>query len=124
MIHVVAFMECNGQAIALGRTDQYLYPFYQKSLEDGTYTKDFMQELLEFFYLKLTTHEKLAPDTGNDQWRGGVRGWTSSALIVGGTDKDGQRRDQRSDLYAVGRHDPHPAGQSVYHRSLARRHAL
>ena len=32
MIHVVAFMECNGQAIALGRTDQYLYPFYQSSL--------------------------------------------------------------------------------------------
>lgn len=96
MIHVVAFMECNGQAIALGRTDQYLYPFYQKSLEDGTYTKDFMQELLEFFYLKLTTHEKLAPDTGNDQWRGGVRGWTSSALIVGGTDKDGN--DVTNDL--------------------------
>ena len=55
-----------------------------------------MQELLEFFYLKLTTHEKLAPNTGNDQWRGGVRGWTSSALIVGGTDKDGN--DVTNDL--------------------------
>lgn len=96
MVHMVAFMECNGHGIALGRTDQYLYPYYKSSLDNGTYTKDFMQELLEFYYLKLTTHEKLAPDTGNDQWRGGVRGWTSSALIVGGTDAEGN--DVTNDL--------------------------
>ena len=96
MIHMVEFMETNGQGIALGRTDQYLYPYYKAAMDNGTYTKDFMQELIEFFYLKLTTHEKLAPDTGNDQWRGGVRGWTGTALIVGGVDKDGN--DATNDL--------------------------
>ena len=96
MIHVVEFMETNAQGIALGRTDQYLYPYYRTSLDDGTYTKDFMQELIEFLYLKLTAHEKLAPDNGSDQWRGGCRGWTGTALIVGGTDADGN--DATNDL--------------------------
>lgn len=96
MIHVVEFMETNAQGIALGRTDQYLYPYYKSSLDNGTYTKDFMQELIEFFYLKLTAHEKLAPDNGSDQYRGGCRGWTGTALIVGGVDTDGN--DVTNDL--------------------------
>lgn len=96
MIHVVEFMETNAQGIALGRTDQYLYPYYRTSLDDGTYTKDFMQELIEFLYLKLTAHSR--------SWRRITaatvarrrRGWTGTALIVGGTDADGN--DATNDL--------------------------
>lgn len=93
---MVEFMESSGHGVSLGRTDQYLYPYYKASLENGTYTKDFMQELIEFFYLKQSTHEPLREDTGNDMWRGGTKGWTGSALILGGIDADGN--DATNDL--------------------------
>ncbi|MBE6597265.1 MAG: hypothetical protein E7641_06295 [Ruminococcaceae bacterium] len=40
-------------AMALGRMDQYLYPFYKKDLEDGRLTKDGAVELLENLYVKI-----------------------------------------------------------------------
>ncbi len=99
MTHALIFvqmMEECGHAISLGRMDQYLYPYYKDSLEKGTYTKEFMEELIEFLYIKSSTHDQLAQNTGNDMWRGGTKGWSGSALIVGGVDKDGN--DVTNDL--------------------------
>ena len=95
-IMMVEFMESNGQAISLGRADQYWYPYYKASLENGTYTKDFMQELIEFMYLKLTTHAQIFENTGTDMWRAGNKGWAGSALVLSGVDSEG--RDVTNDL--------------------------
>ncbi len=95
-IHMMLFMECNGHAIALGRMDQYLAPFYEADLKAGKYTKDFMLEIIEFLYLKLETHGQIAEESGNNMWRGGSRGWGGDALILGGTDSEG--KDVTNDL--------------------------
>lgn len=90
------FMETNAHAIAMGRMDQFLYPFYKADMEKGAYTKDFMQQIIECYYLKLETHGNIAPETGDNTWRGGSRGWGGSALVLGGVDKDGS--DATNDL--------------------------
>ena len=95
-VSMVAFMESNGHAVSLGRMDQYLYPFYRADMEKNAITKDFVQQLIECFYLKMETHGQLAPDAGDGMWRGGARGWSGSALIVGGVDAAG--KDATNDL--------------------------
>lgn len=94
--HVLNVTECNGNAFALGRMDQYLYPYYKADLEKGTYTKDFMLEIIEYLYLKLETHGSICQDEGKGMWRGGSRGWSGMALIVGGVDAEGN--DVTNDL--------------------------
>lgn len=100
MVHMIMQMtriEQNGVAIAYGRADQYLYPFYKDSLEKGTYTKDFMQELIEFMYIKAVTNHFLVQDGGDTDFnRIGIKGWAAASLIVGGVDKDGN--DATNDL--------------------------
>ena len=57
-IQVVAFMqliiqtETNGDSVSPGRLDQYLYPYYRKDIEDGRYTKEHVQELLDCLWIK------------------------------------------------------------------------
>lgn len=95
-ILMVMFMEQNGHALAWGRMDQYMYPFYRYSLDNGIYTKEFMQELIEFMYIKVPCHDQLMEATPDDMWRGGTKGWTSSALVIGGVDSEGN--DATNDL--------------------------
>ncbi len=69
-----------GYLIPLGRTDQILYPYYQKDIESGKITKDFAFEILEAFFMKLNyevdrTHGediKINSDTGQSITIGGV----------------------------------------------------
>lgn len=83
MIH----MECNGHSVSYGRFDQYMYPFYKRDLERGTATREFMQELIENFYIKVWDLNKLRNHVliktfGN----GGIGG---PALTVGGMKPNG-----------------------------------
>lgn len=57
-----------------GRPDQYLYPYYEKGVADGTLTPDFASELIEALYLK--TNELY------DTW--------PASLMVGGVDREGR----------------------------------
>lgn len=43
-----------GPGVSFGRIDQYLYPYYEKSLKDGM-TKDFMKEILGCFWFHCNT---------------------------------------------------------------------
>ncbi|MCI8417394.1 MAG: hypothetical protein HFI33_07890 [Lachnospiraceae bacterium] len=69
-----------GYLIPLGRTDQILFPYYKKDLEDGILTKDFAMEILEAFFMKLNyeidrTHGediKINSDTGQSITIGGI----------------------------------------------------
>lgn len=49
----IAFRMDRGGAMALGRMDQYLYPFYKADIENGTITDEQVIELLENVFIKL-----------------------------------------------------------------------
>ena len=90
----MVYMECNGHSICYGRFDQYMYPYYKHDIETGEATREFMQELIENFYIKIWDLNKLRSHIliktfGN----GGVGG---AALTVGGVDKQGM--DATNDL--------------------------
>lgn len=91
-------MESNSYAISLGRMDQYLYPYYKYSLDNGIYTKDFMQELLDFVFLYMNTPgHVMRYNPAVEFYNGGTKGFsTGTAVIVGGVDKDGN--DVTNDL--------------------------
>lgn len=52
MLMVCLQMESNAASFSLGRLDQYLYPYYQKDLQEGRLTEDGALELLLCFFLK------------------------------------------------------------------------
>ncbi|SHI07758.1 formate C-acetyltransferase [Sporobacter termitidis DSM 10068] len=90
LIHI----ECNGHSVSYGRFDQYMYPYYLHDLETGEATREFMQELIENFYIKIWDLNKLRNHIliktfGN----GGIGG---PSLTVGGIKKDGS--DGTNDL--------------------------
>lgn len=97
-IYRLEYLENGGFAISWGRMDQYLYPYYKYSLDNGIYTKDFMQELLDFMFLFASTAGGVMADIpGIDFYRGGTKGYSSgTAVIIGGVDKDGN--DATNDL--------------------------
>lgn len=49
----IAFKYEGRSAMALGRMDNYLYPFYKKDVENGILTKEFAVELLENVFIKI-----------------------------------------------------------------------
>lgn len=48
------WLEGSGVGFNLGKADRFLFPFYQRDIENGTLTKDEAQELLECLWIKLT----------------------------------------------------------------------
>lgn len=94
LANAMVLIECNGHSISYGRFDQYMYPFYSADIENGTATREFMQELLENFYIKIWDMNKLRNHVliktfGN----GGIGG---PSLTVGGIRPDG--RDGTNDV--------------------------
>ncbi|MDD6311198.1 MAG: formate C-acetyltransferase/glycerol dehydratase family glycyl radical enzyme [Firmicutes bacterium] len=87
-------VESNGHSISYGRMDQWLYPYYEKDIADGTITKDFAQELLEVTFVKMNNPTKVR-DGATAKVRQG-RGFGGECLTIGGCDKDGN--DLTNDL--------------------------
>ncbi len=71
-----AFLYEERYAMALGRMDQYLWPFYEKDLAEGRLTREEAQSLLECAFIKL----------GERQYRGGD---DVVNIAVGGYRRDG-----------------------------------
>ena len=59
LTYIVVMIEGWGPGISLGRTDQYLYPFYKKDIEEGRVTREEARELLALLYVKL--NESVTP---------------------------------------------------------------
>ena len=54
MLYHIFLMVDNGPGVtSMGRFDQYVWPFLKKDLEAGTITKEYAQELVDAFFLKL-----------------------------------------------------------------------
>ncbi|HBC92444.1 MAG TPA: formate C-acetyltransferase/glycerol dehydratase family glycyl radical enzyme [Pelotomaculum sp.] len=80
-------MESNGHSISYGRFDQYMYPFYQNDLKNGTATREFMQELIENFFIKIFEQNKVRDINSITVFaNGGIGG---PCLTVGGIGIDG-----------------------------------
>lgn len=77
-----------GGTCALGRADQYLYPFYRTDIEAGKITRDQVMELLEELNIKLTANVILAPRAGVEV--ASTMATSPEPITVGGQTRDGQ----------------------------------
>lgn len=77
--------ESNASSISLGRMDQYLLPYYRRTVEGGA-PADWVRELIQCFYLKTNTVVFLR-STESAEFFGGFP--TGYNLVVGGIDADG-----------------------------------
>ncbi len=69
-IQAVIQIETNGHSISLGRLDQTLYPFFRRDIDEGNLTLEEAAELLQCFWLKLFTANK-------------IRDWDSTRFFLG-----------------------------------------
>lgn len=87
-------IESNGHSVTYGRFDQLFYPFYKADIINGTFTREFMQELIEYSFIKIHQLRKIRDSSAIFFSSGTIMGGT--ALDVGGVDEDG--RDITNDL--------------------------
>jgi formate C-acetyltransferase len=60
-VHILHWWETrNTAAVSPGRVDQYLYPFYQRDLEEGNITEADAQELIDAFLLRFSRYRAAA----------------------------------------------------------------
>jgi len=93
LTHMAVNLEGLNSAISFGRMDQYLYPYYQRDLEEGRITRERARELLLCFSAKATEHVFLLSEKVS-QYHGGYL--VVQAAIVGGMDRGG--KDAVNDL--------------------------
>ncbi len=73
--------------LAIGRADQYLYPFYKKELDAGTLDPDFALALVEELFIKLSYNLLVLPEFAKRT--GSELGADNCAVTVGGVDARG-----------------------------------
>lgn len=64
--HLVINLETSGHAFGPGRFDQYLYPYYRRSIDSGDLNQAQAQELLDLLWVKFD-EITLAKDSGESQ---------------------------------------------------------
>ncbi|MBC8059842.1 MAG: formate C-acetyltransferase [Clostridiaceae bacterium] len=85
-VSVVFQHESNASSISPGRFDQYMYPYFRKSLDDGV-NEEFINELLRALYIKFNTIVALRSTESAKYFAGFPIGYT---IILGGLDGDGK----------------------------------
>ncbi|MDD3402637.1 MAG: glycyl radical protein [Hespellia sp.] len=79
-------MESSGHSISPGRFDQFLYPYYKADRDSGKLTREFAQELLDCFWVKLNDLNKCRDAASAE----GFAGYSLfQNLIVGGQNEEG-----------------------------------
>ena len=81
-----------GPGVSFGRIDQYLYPYYQKSIRDGM-SEAFMKEILGCFWVHCNTAYDAQIRVGGNQ---GITAGFGQLLTLSGMGKDGE--DMTNDL--------------------------
>ncbi len=89
---VMADEKYPGPGVSFGRIDQYLYPYYKKSIEEGM-SEDFMKEILGCFWFHCNTAYDAQIRVGGNQ---GITAGFGQLLTLSGMDKDGN--DLTNDL--------------------------
>jgi trans-4-hydroxy-L-proline dehydratase len=91
--HLVLNLETDGHAFGPGRFDQYLHPYYRRSVDAGEITRDGAQELLDLLWVKFD-EITLAKDSGESQTSSSYPDFQN--LNIGGLARDG--RDATNEL--------------------------
>lgn len=81
-----------GPGVSFGRLDQYLYPYYEKSVKDGM-DRDFMKEILGCFWVHCNTVYDSTIRTGGNQ---GITAGFGQLFNLSGMGRDGE--DMTNDL--------------------------
>jgi len=86
----------DGQAVSMGRMDQYLYPYYEKDVQAGILDREKAIELIESLWIKIN---ELTPlfDSTVEMFFGGLL--NTQAVTLGGMNKKGE--DVTNDLTYV-----------------------
>ena len=85
--------ESSGHSISPGRFDQYMYPYYEKDMEEGRITREYAQELIDCIWVKLNDLNKVRDAASAE----GFAGYSLfQNLIVGGQTEEGE--DATNDL--------------------------
>lgn len=95
-IHQIVLIESSGHSVSFGRVDQVFHPFYKRDLDSGRFTKEFMQELLEAFWIKSCKMVKITDTIRIPEMKASERTWGGTALVLGGVDQFGN--DATNDL--------------------------
>jgi len=82
------------EVFAVGRTDQYLYPFYQKDIESGRITREEAKALLQELFLKLEANVEPIPEVGMET--NAPLGNSQHVVTIGGLTPEG--KDGTNDL--------------------------
>jgi pyruvate formate-lyase/glycerol dehydratase family glycyl radical enzyme len=91
--YVLVMIEVCGTALALGRADQYLYPFYKRDVEEGRITREEALELLCHLFIKTNGLVLLKSAAGAEK----TAGFSANLdLTLGGITKD--RKDAVNEL--------------------------
>ncbi|HXY74091.1 MAG TPA: pyruvate formate lyase family protein, partial [Dehalococcoidales bacterium] len=94
LIHVIIHCEWLNIVNSFGRFDQYMYPFYKKTvIDDKTMTRDEALELLECFWVKTAEHTALMSSAIAKVQSGSP---TVQTVTLGGQTRDG--KDATNDL--------------------------
>ncbi len=118
-VHLVLQIESNGHSLSYGRLDQYCYPFYKKSIQDGM-SEEEACELLENLWIRTFSINKVR-SWGHTRFSAGSPLYQN--VTIGGQTRDG--KDAANDLSrlilkTVARtHLPQPNLTVRYHRGLS-----
>lgn len=85
-ISVIFQHESNASSISPGRFDQYMYPYFKKSLQDGV-DIEFIKEVLRALYIKFNTIVALRSTESARYFAGFPIGYT---IVLGGADEMGK----------------------------------
>ena len=85
-IHVILQIESNGHSLSFGRFDQFCYPYYMNSLNEGADPAD-LEELLENLWLKSLTVSKIR-SAGHSRFQAGNPMYQN--VTIGGQTIDGR----------------------------------
>jgi formate C-acetyltransferase len=85
--HLLLWIESNAHSQAIGRLDQYLYPFYRKDIEKEKISKEEALELIGCFFIKVGEIKKIRP-WAETKYLGGRP--TFQAITLGGQSIEGK----------------------------------
>lgn len=91
-VQLAIHFESDGTGVSFGRFDQYMYPFYKKSLDAGM-SKDDLYFLLQCFWIKTNNIYKCRNSKSASLWSGYI---VNQNVTLGGVDVNGN--DVTNDL--------------------------
>ncbi len=80
-VQLMIQLESNGHSISPGRFDQYMFPYYQRDIDNGVISREQAQEILDCLWVKFNEINKVR-DAGSTKAFGGYPMFQN--LIVGG----------------------------------------